>query len=78
MKATIVPSTNLKCPRCRLHNVPPPAPVIEPVQKPAKNTTLCDRCADVLVEKELVAPGGEARGLTPGAVGEGGFSPVSA
>ncbi|BGP06220.1 isoleucine-tRNA ligase [Rhodotorula toruloides] len=76
MKATIVPCANLKCPRCRLHNVPPPSAPAAPPAKPAKNTTLCDRCVDVLAEKELVAPGQE--GMAPGAVGEGGFSPVSA
>ncbi|GAA5835693.1 hypothetical protein JCM9279_004619 [Rhodotorula babjevae] len=62
---TILPSPLSKCPRCWQHALPPaPAPSPAPAAASAPSTgatqRVCDRCADVLAERELVPPGLEA------------------
>ncbi|BGP46250.1 isoleucine-tRNA ligase [Rhodotorula kratochvilovae] len=62
---TIAPSPLAKCPRCWLHALPPlpaaPPAAEAPAQKEEKETRekarVCDRCAEVLAELELVPPG---------------------
>ncbi|GAA5999326.1 isoleucine--tRNA ligase ISM1 [Rhodotorula paludigena] len=54
-RLSVLPSPLSKCPRCWQHTVPPPPPPpAEPVEPAA--APVCSRCADVLAERELVAP----------------------
>ncbi|GAA6001181.1 hypothetical protein JCM10207_007447 [Rhodosporidiobolus poonsookiae] len=78
---TVLPSPHGKCPRCWQHNLaaapsPPPTPSAPcPTPSPSSAQSVCDRCADVLAERDLVPPN-EAGGPTPDVAT--GFSPVSA
>ncbi|GAA5926472.1 hypothetical protein JCM10213_002362 [Rhodosporidiobolus nylandii] len=68
---TVLPSPHGKCPRCWQHAIPPspPASLAAPQQR------VCNRCADVLAELDLVPP---TETSAPNSDISGGFSPISA
>ncbi|GAA5896774.1 hypothetical protein JCM5296_002998 [Sporobolomyces johnsonii] len=76
MTATILPSTLHKCPRCWQHTVSPSTPSPSPSSAPsagesepaAPPASICNRCAEALVEADL----------TPPTTATGGVSPVTA
>ncbi|CEQ39985.1 SPOSA6832_01558, partial [Sporobolomyces salmonicolor] len=71
MTATILPSTLHKCPRCWQHTVSPSAPPPPPSAPSSESesgsvpASICNRCADALVEADLTPPTSATGGVSP-------------